>query len=122
MKQVAEQIEFTLMPTVEPGYKGVMEKQFEAFHSANPHVYTAILRISLGLKDMGFRRCGMKMIFERLRWMYAIQTMGDDNFKLNNNYTAYYSRLVMAQQPELDGFFQLREQVLRYDPPQKLKD
>ena len=34
-------------------------------------------------------------------------------FKLNNNFTAHYARLLMAQEPDLEGFFETRES---YDP------
>ena len=49
----------------------------------------------------------MKQIFEVIRWEYDLKTTGD--FKLNNNYTAWYARLVMERNPSLDGFFQLRK-------------
>lgn len=87
--------------------KGTIEQQFEAFHNLNPHVYRAIVQVALDLKQRGFRKGGMKMIFERLRWLYAIRTRGD-TFLLNNNYTAHYARVVMATVPELDGFFETR--------------
>jgi hypothetical protein len=35
-------------------------------------------------------------------------TAGDDEFKVNNDYAAYYARLIMWQEPDLGGFFQLR--------------
>lgn len=91
--------------------KGPLAVRFEAFHRQNPHVYEAIVRIARELRtQQGWRKCGMKMIFERLRWLYAIQTHGDE-FKLNNNFTAYYARTVMAANPDLDGFFEVRKHL-----------
>jgi hypothetical protein len=87
--------------------KGDTEQRFEAFHRMNPHVYGHIVEIALDLKGRGFTKGGMKMVFERLRWLYAIQTVGEE-YKLNNNYTAYYARLVMETVPSLDGFFVTR--------------
>jgi len=98
---------FQVHPVARPSNKGPLTSQFEEFHRQNPHIYQAIVRIALDLKGRGFSKCGMKMIFERLRWLYAIQTKGED-FKLNNNYTAYYARVVMAAEPQLQGFFQTR--------------
>lgn len=98
---------FRVYPVSSPAAKGTMAVRFEGFHRENPHIYQAIVRIALDLKDRGFPKCGMKMIFERLRWLYAIQTRGED-FKLNNNYTAYYARVVMAAEPRLQGFFETR--------------
>jgi len=85
---------------------------FLAFHAANPHVYTNILHIALRLKERhGFSRGSMKAIFEKLRWDYALQTRGD-TYALNNSYTSHYSRLVMDQVPEMEGFFEIRRSRL----------
>ena len=96
-----------IQPVTPVRMKGSKEQGFEAFHLANPHVYKSVVAVSLDLKERGFRKGGMKMVFERLRWLYAIQTVGED-YKLNNNYTAYYARLVMETVPDLDGFFETR--------------
>jgi hypothetical protein len=83
-------------------------ERFELFHRANPHVYDAIVQIARDLKQRGFKSCGMKLIFERLRWLTAIETRGD-GFKLNNVYTAFYARFVMSREVDLKGFFRVRE-------------
>lgn len=92
-----------------------MAQRFESFHLANPHVYDSVVRIARELKGHGFRCCGMKLIFERLRWLYAIQTRGD-SYQLNNDYTAFYSRVVMLAEPDLTGFFEVRVQKDPYAP------
>jgi hypothetical protein len=96
-----------VLPLRPSGVKGSIEARFEAFHRHNPHVYASIVEIALDLKSRGFQKGGMKMIFERLRWLYALRTRGD-SYKLNNYYTAYYARLVMATVPSLAGFFEVR--------------
>lgn len=83
-------------------------ERFERFHESNPHVYVAIVSIARSLRDAGWPRCGMKMIFEQLRWRYAVKTRGE-KWNFNNNFTAYYSRLVMEREPDLAGFFETRE-------------
>lgn len=88
-----------------------IEARFEAFHEANPHVYEALRRLALRMRARGRVRIGMKMLFEVLRWEYAMST--DDpnsDFKLNNNYTAHYARMLMANEPRLDGAFEVRTQ------------
>ena len=100
-------LKLSLSPVQPSRVKGTRELQFEAFHKLNPHVYRSVVAIALDLQKRGFRKGGMKMIFERLRWLYAIQTVGED-YKLNNNYTAYYARLVMETVPDLVGFFEVR--------------
>jgi hypothetical protein len=96
-----------IQPVTPVRMKGSKEQGFEAFHLANPHVYKAIVKIALDLKTRGFQRGSIWLVFNRLRWLYAIQTVGDD-YRLNNNFTGYYSRLVMATIPALDGFFETR--------------
>jgi hypothetical protein len=96
-------------------FKGPLQERFEEFHRLNPAVLDAITRIATQLKGRGFQRAGMKLIFERLRWLYALQTSGEE-YKLNNNYTAFYARLVMHLHPTLEGFFKLRKQRIEYDP------
>lgn len=98
-------------PSIQPlkpvRLKGDTEQRFEAFHKQNPHVYDIIVQIALDLRGRGFQRGGIRMIYERIRWLYAIQTQGDA-YKLNDHYHSYYARLVMATVPELDGFFETR--------------
>ncbi len=98
-----------LLPMEGAARSGTMAERFEEFHRLNPHVYELIMDIALELKKAGHQRAGMKLIFERIRWLYYIGTKGDD-FKLNNNYTAFYARLVMEHRDDLEGFFQLRRQ------------
>lgn len=85
-----------------------LEQGFRDFHGANPHVYVRLVELARQLRERGHRRVGMKMLFEVLRWEHALRTTGDD-FRLNNNYTAYYARLVMEREPDLDGIFETRE-------------
>jgi hypothetical protein len=49
----------------------------------------------------------------------AISTTGD--FKLNNNYRAHYARLIMHQEPDLDGIFELRRSKADILPPEDLR-
>jgi hypothetical protein len=40
--------------------KGDTEKRFEVFHLRNPHVYEAIVQITLDLKRRGFKKGGIR--------------------------------------------------------------
>lgn len=83
---------------------------FLRFHMENPHVYGEIVKLAREMKANNHERWGIKGIFEVLRWRYAIQTSGDECFKLDNRYTSHFARLVMEQEPDLKDFFQTREQ------------
>lgn len=86
-----------------------LEQRFEAFHEANPHVYAHLRRLALDARRKG-RQVGIKMLYEVLRWQYAMSTT-DDDFKLNNSYTSFYARLLMQQEAELAGYFETRTQT-----------
>ncbi len=43
---------------------------------------------------------------ERVRWELEITSAG--RFKVNNDYTSLYARLLIWQHPEFKGFFSLR--------------
>ena len=84
-----------------------IREAFEQFHKENPQVLEALRRRALHAKRRDYRP-GIKCLFEVMRWHHGTSTHGDE-FKLNNNYTAHYARLLMRTTPELDGFFDLRE-------------
>lgn len=84
------------------------QEAFDAFHAENPHVYAELVRSARTYREQtGRTKCGMSLLFGRVRWVLALRTEGDA-FKLNNNYAPFYSRLLMAQEPDLAGMFDLR--------------
>lgn len=85
-----------------------LDEQFAAFHAANPWVADALERLTDDYLMTGHRRVGMKMLVEVLRWQYDRQTTGDP-FKVNNNYTSRYARLLVSRRPEWGDVFQTRE-------------
>jgi hypothetical protein len=89
--------------------------QFTAFHDDNPHVYDALVSLARQLQSRGFTRIGMRALFERLRWEYALETDGDV-WCLNNSFTGCYARLLTQQEPGLAGLFELRP-PLGSEPP-----
>lgn len=84
------------------------ESAFQRYHAENPQIYRLLLRFALEAKQAGRIRLGIKMLYERVRWHTTVETHGDE-FKLNNNYHAYYARLLMQQEPTLRGFFETRK-------------
>lgn len=88
--------------------RGSIDDRFAEFHQTNPCVYEAAKDMALKLKRSGRTRWSVKAIFEVLRYSHAIRTQSDD-FKLNNDFTARYARLLMQNEPELKDFFELRE-------------
>jgi len=79
-----------------------------AFHLNNPNVSLELRRLALGLLDAGHRHYSIKGLFEVLRFNTALKTTGKP-YKLNNNLTPFYARLLMENEPRLVGFFHTRE-------------
>jgi hypothetical protein len=83
---------------------------FREFNSLNPHVYRNLKVLAYQALRAGRKKIGMKFLFERLRWEYAIKTdRPEGEFKLNNNFTSRYARLLIDQEPDLADLFEIRE-------------
>jgi hypothetical protein len=88
---------------------GSIEEQFRRFHAENPHVYRELVRLARQARAAGAERLGMKQLFEVLRWEHQVRTSDWTGFRLNNNYTSYYARQIMDQEPDLRGVFETRQ-------------
>lgn len=107
----------TLQPTLLEGLQqttqpqvskeATIQERFEAFHRANPHVYAALRSLALQMLGNGVRQYGIKGLFERLRWEFSLATKGEP-FRLSNDFSSRYARLLIERNPELEGFFELR--------------
>lgn len=84
-----------------------MDKKFWEFHRKNPKVLSQLIALTDQAKDRGRKRIGMKMLFEVIRWNKVLETRGDI-FKLNNNYTSRYVRLIEEKRPDLVFLFEKR--------------
>ena len=102
----------------EYGEGETLEERFERFHAANPHIYKTLKEMALALKVAGLKRYGIDALFGFLRFNHSIRTQGD-GFKLNNDFKAFYSRMLMEEEEELTGFFEVRS--TRRRPPPKRK-
>lgn len=86
-----------------------IEVAFIEFHHQNPQVYDSLITLAERWKTAGHSKVGIKMLFEVLRWEHGLSGVKDsDGFKLNNNYTSRYARLIMANNPHLSDLFDVR--------------
>ena len=74
------------------------ERQWERFHSANPEFYQRLRDLAVQVRATGHRRYTIAMLFERLRV---------NGWSAPNATRAYYSRLLMKEHPEMNGFFRI---------------
>lgn len=114
---MSEQLDFDNYPVssaidghVGPPDGKSIKTAFLEFHAANPIVYYELVRYARQAKKAGATKVGIKMLFEVLRWNVLLNTArtGNDDFKLNNNYHSYYARLIMSNEPDLEGIFETR--------------
>jgi len=83
--------------------------EFKKYHADNPHVYSEFKKLAYRMKSTGRKRYSASAIINVLRWHKDLETTGD-TFKLNNNYTALYSRLLVYHHyDDFKDFFSMRE-------------
>lgn len=89
-----------------------IELQFREFHQDNPEVYYRLRQLARAWKNNISDKVGIATIYEQLRWQLAMEKRAD-GYKLNNNYAALYARLLMENEPDLRGLFNLRERTTK---------
>lgn len=86
-----------------------LDAKFWRFHKGHPEVYRQLVGMSREAVGAGRDRLAIGMLFEVIRWHRVIEPDSTEEFKLNNNYRSRYARLIMEQEPDLDGVFATRE-------------
>lgn len=86
-----------------------IQEQFEDYHAAHPELYLELVRLALDVKGRGRKKYGLKAIAEVARWNLGYHKEDDEEYAINNNYVSRYARLIMENEPELKGFFELRK-------------
>lgn len=81
---------------------------FWGFHTENPIVFDLFRAFSEDLLRAGRAQYGSKAIMERIRWHITVEVKGGDEFKINNNYSSCYARLLALVDPRFQTFFQMR--------------
>lgn len=105
-----------LQPIRKPNYSGAgtLYERWLKFHESNPHIYESLKNMALNLRRRGFKKCGIALLWERLRWLSYVETFGIDEYKLSNSHRAFYARYLMENEPELENFFEIRHQPSDY--------
>jgi hypothetical protein len=92
-----------------------MKEQCEAFHEQHPEVWDMFVQFAFQMINRGYKHYSAQHgIFARIRWEKDIGGDGSNQFKINNNYSPFYSRRFMKMYPEHNDFFRLRTQVSAY--------
>jgi hypothetical protein len=81
---------------------------FWDFHTAHPEVYEELRDMALRLHRQGRKHYGIKALYEVVRFQRALSARSAADWKLNNNFTSLYARLLMHKESALHDFFRLR--------------
>lgn len=84
-----------------------IDERFRAFHAAHPQVLEALVALAREAKARGRERIGAKALWERARWDLWLDA-GGEPYRLNNDFTSRYARLIADTHPELAGLFEFR--------------
>ncbi len=91
-------------------YTNQLRERFDDYHKNNPEVYDLFRRYTLQAIQSGYKHFGSQMIIEKIRWQTAI-VKGDHDFKINNDFAAFYSRMFTMEYPSYSDYFRTRKSV-----------
>lgn len=83
-------------------------KQFETFDSENPKVWELFEKYAKQLIDKGVNHWSADNILHKIRFETRLET-NDPNYKINNNYSAFYARKFARIYPKHKDFFEFRK-------------
>lgn len=85
-----------------------LKERFEQYHRINPHIYAQFRYYTLKAIQSGYKNFGSQMIIERIRWQTGVVAKQSD-FKINNDFAAFYSRMFMIEYPSYSTYFRTRQ-------------
>lgn len=71
-------------------------------------VYAMVRRLALVMRRRGYAHYGIGALWETARYRLDLGRPGDP-YRLNNNWRSRMARELMRREPDLAGFFELRE-------------
>ena len=89
------------------GFAKDLVNEFKTFHSKNPEVYELFKTFTFRAINAGHIRLSSEMIINRIRWETSVETT-DKDYKINNDYKPFYSRMFMYEYPKYKNFFATR--------------
>jgi hypothetical protein len=106
----AEIIQLTLddAAAADAGISPLWQQRAAEFHEANPHVYELLVRYAREIRAAGHDRVGIELLWNRMRWDWMLDTASGDDFKLNQNFKAWYARRIMERERDLADVFETR--------------
>ena len=85
-----------------------IQQKFENFNCEHPTIYKELVRLAQIAKIQGVSSYSAKAMFEIVRWNLMRRRLGR-SFRINNNFTSRYARLINKNEPGLRNFFTVRK-------------
>lgn len=82
--------------------------KFINYLEEHPQIWQQFEKFALKILASGQTKSSAKLIMERIRWEEEIENKNAE-FKISNNFTAYFARCFILKYPEHKGFFEFRE-------------
>lgn len=86
-----------------------LKQKWWTWHKANPEVFEAFEIIAFDLIKQGHKHYSSDAILHIVRFNLNKAKGPEDQYKINNNYSAYYARLFMHYHPRYNDFFETRQ-------------
>jgi hypothetical protein len=86
-----------------------MRKECAAFHRAHPEVWSLFVGFAFEKIRLGYTHYGVGAVMERVRWETSSGGSSPE-FKVNNNFRAFYARRFAKAFPQHRDFFRTRVQ------------
>jgi len=89
--------------------EGVPDQTIDAFFESfktNPEIWSLFERYTLDAIESK-RKLGAKAIMERVRWESEVERRKE--FKVSNNWTAYYARIFAIKHPAFRTYFDFKQ-------------
>jgi len=94
------------LSTGETTKRDTIQKRFDQFHFDNPVVFGYLVRLTRERSLRGHEGAGLKALWEQLRWHIATGNLKiKGEYKLNNDFTSRYVRMLVDKYPAYRGLF-----------------
>lgn len=88
-------------PKPEFDKSGGLWEEFLEFHNSHPEVYETFKKEIFEAIQRGSEVSSIQLMTEHGRWR--------SGYKINNNHSAYYSRIFIEENPQYKSFFRIRK-------------
>lgn len=97
-------------PGLRVGAHLTIQQRFEEWLETDDGRFVSrwVRNTALGMRRRGFAHYGIGALWESARYARDVQVGPSGGFKLNDHFRSRLARRLMAEVPELDGFFETR--------------